>query len=336
MLQSLQPTNYLKFLKAQYTLSESQNKKDNMLKMQAAGRSKKSIYCDPYKKINPFGSIRRRLDPEETKKQKLRKQKLMKKKQVIDYFGSSVSSSTPRKRLNPNPLRKIKVQKHRAGKICVQKMEKAYSSSKKLTDPDEIQRKLVLQGTKNLIDQSLVPSTLELFSTSLAKDYQNFLELISPSKPNEKISTKDTPSSRNPKKAPQNPTSTTDPPIVLPTFQPVTINGEIKMLTLPPTTPLQEPRPIIAEYTVKQNIIELYNKYYAHELANLLLEKNGHEKIWLTNTDFKLLGKNTKHNVFTYVDKKFYAIHGIKWAGPRKPRVRKKRGEVRMAAGDRY
>jgi hypothetical protein len=143
MSQSLQPTNYLKPLKTQFTLSESQNKKDNILKMQAARYSKKLNYCDPYKKINPFGSIRVRLDPEETKKQKLRKQALIKKKPVIDYFGSSVSSSTPRKRLNPNPQRKIKVQKHRAGKICVQKMEIAYSGHKKPTDPEVIQRELV-------------------------------------------------------------------------------------------------------------------------------------------------------------------------------------------------
>lgn len=154
----------------------------------------------------------------------------------------------------------------------------------------------------------------------------------------EKFSLKSLSSSKNPTKSQQKLPTTPDPPIGLPIFRQVTINGEIKILTRPPTTPIEEPRPTPSptQNTIKQNIIELYNKYYAHELANLLLEKNGHEKIWLTNTDFKLLGKNTRKNVCKCVDKKFYAKHGIKWAGPRRPRVRKIRGEVKEKAGDRY
>jgi hypothetical protein len=35
---------------------------------------------------------------------------------IVDYYQSSTSSSTPRKRLNPDPLRKRRVQKGRAGR----------------------------------------------------------------------------------------------------------------------------------------------------------------------------------------------------------------------------
>ena len=165
-----------------------------------------------------------RLDPEETKKQKLRKKKELKgKKPVIDYFESSASSSTPRKRLNPNPLRKIKVQKHRAGKICVQKMEKMANGIRKLNSPGDIHRELVLKSTCNLIDHALVPSTLETFSKSLANDYQNFLGIISPAKPKEKYLRKEDSFSKNGKSPTKKLKTMTDGPIGIPIFSQVPI-----------------------------------------------------------------------------------------------------------------